>query len=1190
MTTIPAVGINQNLSTVFVDPGQTQTFSLSDLLVFLPGDVPNTSVSILRLVPNFSLSYDASPDPAGAIDYMLAGDPADFFGTVPDIASSVTYTNTGVLPVSVASVASIVLFGAHLQYVHLLDPQNPSSGFIDQGSILGLVSPPFPTTPIVVNISDAEVLEGNIGATTLAFSVDLSRPLTDDDLTVNIAAISPPSDPLLAFRNAQELALGIGLGNSDVSLGLLASPTFTFTPQSGTHGTVSVVVNGDIQIEPDEKFTVQIAETHSTTDSVVLGRSTAIGTVRNDDGALATSRTTVSVPSVLDLTIQDYLRQDVAAAVGRIEQSLGAPLPSLEIKFVLQSTGSALAHTGPQLDPNPDSPDFLLPAALVKAKGKPDPNGTDPDMIIEIGSDRIVEAYSGHSTFDMTELLSHEIIHGLGFGAGRPWNTLTDFDQSIYTGPRGLAFAAANGIALRGGGIPLEGGDSGAPGVAHINVDIKDLMNAVERPGIDPVSGLDVAILRDLGYGGMGRAIKGYLQGATVFADENSNGLLDTGEASDRTDGSGNFPLFGVLTPIHAFGGIDISTGLPFKGELSAPSGYSIITPLTTLIALLQAKNITSPAQKVLSALGVTTSPDLTTLDPVAAAKANDSGGAVAEVAAAKVYDTVVLVGSAVGGLGADLSAALKDGFSAIATAIGGAGFSLTDVASLNSLIGDVGRARNVSLSPAATDAIASIIAASNNALHQVAQANPTGDPLLQAVAAIELVIQGAASNAIQQAAGDPAALAAIANAFTGANLDAFVAQAAIDLANQGQNQAPVAFDLSLATNEDTSLSGTLSGADLDTDLLTYSIAAAPVHGALVLNGAKFTYAPALNFNGADSFTFKANDGNLDSALATVSIDINAINDPAVIGGTQSGTVGEDGQLTASGTLTVAEVDTGEASFQPDTIAGGFGTLVLAEAGVWTYTLNNANAAVQALNAGQTLTDAITIRSFDGTEAAVAITINGADEIFANIITGSNRSEVIKGTDQADIITPLKGNDIVKAGAGDDVIKATINDGRDVYDGGQGSDTIDYSALTKSVDVRLSVNNGRASGKQSGSDVLISIENVVGSQTSDRIEGNKFANIIEGAGGNDWLVGGGGTDTFAFFNSGFGKDVITDFDKRGDDVIEFSTSVFSDFAAVQIALIAHHGDVIIETPDHLDSITLRNTAIASLTADDFKFV
>jgi hypothetical protein len=49
-----------------------------------------------------------------------------------------------------------------------------------------------------------------------------------------------------------------------------------------------------------------------------------------------------------------------------------------------------------------------------------------------------------------------------------------------------------------------------------------------------------------------------------------------------------------------------------------------------------------------------------------------------------------------------------------------------------------------------------------------------------------------------------------------------------------------------------------------------------PAHGSLVLNlDGGFTYTPTANFNGSDSFTYKANDGLLDSAAATVSITVN---------------------------------------------------------------------------------------------------------------------------------------------------------------------------------------------------------------------------------------------------------------------------------------------------------------------------
>ena len=53
--------------------------------------------------------------------------------------------------------------------------------------------------------------------------------------------------------------------------------------------------------------------------------------------------------------------------------------------------------------------------------------------------------------------------------------------------------------------------------------------------------------------------------------------------------------------------------------------------------------------------------------------------------------------------------------------------------------------------------------------------------------------------------------------------------------------------------------------------------------------------------------------------------------------------------------------------------------------GVWTYTLNNNNATVQALNVGGTLTDTFTVHTADGTAQLVTVTINGAND--APVIT-----------------------------------------------------------------------------------------------------------------------------------------------------------------------------------------------------------
>ena len=92
-------------------------------------------------------------------------------------------------------------------------------------------------------------------------------------------------------------------------------------------------------------------------------------------------------------------------------------------------------------------------------------------------------------------------------------------------------------------------------------------------------------------------------------------------------------------------------------------------------------------------------------------------------------------------------------------------------------------------------------------------------------------------------------------------------------------DRAPVATPQTLTLNEDTPTSVVLSGSDPDNDMLSFIIVSGPQHGAMSGSGANRTYTPALNYFGSDSFTFKANDSRADSALATVSLTINPIND-----------------------------------------------------------------------------------------------------------------------------------------------------------------------------------------------------------------------------------------------------------------------------------------------------------------------
>src|SRR3990172_1455718 len=99
-------------------------------------------------------------------------------------------------------------------------------------------------------------------------------------------------------------------------------------------------------------------------------------------------------------------------------------------------------------------------------------------------------------------------------------------------------------------------------------------------------------------------------------------------------------------------------------------------------------------------------------------------------------------------------------------------------------------------------------------------------------------------------------------------------------------NQIPVAINDSFSTAKDTALnvpSPGVLGNDSDPEggLLTAIKLSDPQHGTLNLNGnGSFAYTPAPGFTGSDSFTYKANDGALDSNVANVSITVSLPNSP----------------------------------------------------------------------------------------------------------------------------------------------------------------------------------------------------------------------------------------------------------------------------------------------------------------------
>ena len=158
-------------------------------------------------------------------------------------------------------------------------------------------------------------------------------------------------------------------------------------------------------------------------------------------------------------------------------------------------------------------------------------------------------------------------------------------------------------------------------------------------------------------------------------------------------------------------------------------------------------------------------------------------------------------------------------------------------------------------------------------------------------------------------------------------------------------NRAPVAADDSYTLGKNSTLTVTTPGVlandtDLDGNTLSAAVVATATHGSLSLNAnGTFTYSPASNYFGADSFTYRANDGVVDSGIATVSLTITNIN-RAPVTAEDNYTLGKNSSLTvaATGVLT-NDIDLdGDALIATVVVTVAHGSLTLNTNGGFTYT------------------------------------------------------------------------------------------------------------------------------------------------------------------------------------------------------------------------------------------------------------
>ena len=227
------------------------------------------------------------------------------------------------------------------------------------------------------------------------------------------------------------------------------------------------------------------------------------------------------------------------------------------------------------------------------------------------------------------------------------------------------------------------------------------------------------------------------------------------------------------------------------------------------------------------------------------------------------------------------------------------------------------------------------------------------------------------------------------------------------------------------AVNEDAVLNvsaaqGVLANdSDVEGDPLTAVLVNGPSNAAsfTLRSDGSFTYTPVANFNGTDSFTYRANDGTDDSNLATVTINVAAVNDAPLItsdGGGASASLAITENATAVTTVTSTDVDGGTPLYS---LAGG--------ADAARFTINSSTGALSFLAAPdyESPTDADGNNVYDvlvqvsdgvgGTDTqAIAVTVTAVNDNTPVITSnGGGATAAVNVAENATAVTTVTATD-----------------------------------------------------------------------------------------------------------------------------------------------------------------------------------
>ena len=321
-----------------------------------------------------------------------------------------------------------------------------------------------------------------------------------------------------------------------------------------------------------------------------------------------------------------------------------------------------------------------------------------------------------------------------------------------------------------------------------------------------------------------------------------------------------------------------------------------------------------------------------------------------------------------------------------------------------------------------------------------------------------------------------------------------------------------------IETNAASSLSttGQLTATDVDSSaafVAQTGVAGSHGYGQFSIDaGGAWTYTANSahdEFVGGQTYTDAFTVATADGTTQVITVTMAGTNDAAVVSGTVTGSMTENiyPNVSPSVRLTASDVDPPSSSFQAVTTNtlsnGGYGFYTMKNTlgqWKWTYTLDNSNASVQALNTGETLTDTFTVHTADGTPQTITITINGnSGYILLSNIAADTGGFVINGQSSLD----ASGNSVSAAGdvngdgLADVMVGAYQSDPAGGVDAGRSyvvfgkasGSAIDLSDVAAGVGGF--VINGLCAGAQSGFSV----------SAAGDVNGDGFADVIVGSPG-----------------------------------------------------------------------------------------